>query len=79
MRDPILMVMFRPDFCVSDSVLLLMNIDVGMMCVAIPKAELIDEYQFPASQGAGRDRHRDIVFRHSFPRVTDAARQIVAW
>ena len=50
----------------SDSVLVLVNIDVDMMCVAIPKAELIDEYQFPASKGSGRDRHRDIVFRNSF-------------
>lgn len=40
-----------------------MKIDVGMMNVANAKSELVDEYQFPASQAPGRDRHRDIVLK----------------
>jgi hypothetical protein len=58
-----------------------MNIDVGKMCVADPKLELVDEYQFPASQAPGegstsRYCFKNHSFRDSFSRVTYAARQI---
>lgn len=50
-----------------------------MMCVAIPKAELIDEYQFPASKGSGGIDIAILFSEIRFPRLTDAARQIVEW
>jgi hypothetical protein len=40
----------------------MMNIDVGKMCVADPKLELVDEYQFPGIASTRRGIDIAILF-----------------